>query len=467
MVFSSLEFIFLFLPAFLLIYGLTNKKYKNAVVFAGSIFFYSMGFADMGLKGMLLYSSLFLLTVLFNFIIGEFISHYRKAARLWLIIGIIFNFWWLIFFKYTGFAFENINGIFHASLPMKNIILPIGISFYTFQNVSYIVDVYRKNAESESNIVNYGAYISMFPQLIAGPIVTYSTVAEQLKKREHTIKKVENGLKTFTIGLGYKVLLANQIGGLWSDLSMIGYQSISTPLAWMGIVAYSFQLYFDFMGYSYMAMGLGEIMGFTIPKNFDYPYLSTTMTEFWRRWHITLGSWFREYIYIPLGGNRKGKAKLIRNLLIVWTLTGLWHGASWNFVLWGLTIFVLIMLEKFVIGDFLNKYKIVGHLYMILIIPLTWLLFAITDFKELGVYFTRLIGAGGEHVVFDKDYVKYWGIYGKYFIFGIIFSTRIPELIYKKIKGSVFGSIMLLLVFWAAVYCMYKGMNDPFLYFRF
>lgn len=467
MVFSSLEFIFLFLPAFLLIYGLTNKKYKNAVVFAGSIFFYSMGFADMGLKGMVLYSSLFLLTVLFNFIIGEFISHYRKAARLWLIIGIIFNFWWLIFFKYTGFAFENINGIFHASLPMKNIILPIGISFYTFQNVSYIVDVYRKNAESESSIINYGAYISMFPQLIAGPIVTYSTVAEQLKSRSHTIKKVENGLKTFTIGLGYKVLLANQIGGLWSDLSMIGYQSISTPLAWLGIVAYSFQLYFDFMGYSYMAMGLGEIMGFTIPKNFDYPYLSTTMTEFWRRWHITLGSWFREYIYIPLGGNRKGKAKLIRNLLIVWTLTGLWHGASWNFVLWGLTIFGLIMLEKFVIGDFLNKYKIVGHLYMILIIPLTWLLFAITDFKELGVYFTRLIGAGGEHVVFDKDYVKYWGIYGKYFIFGIIFSTRIPELIYKKIKGSVFGSIMLLLVFWAAVYCMYKGMNDPFLYFRF
>lgn len=467
MVFSSLEFIFLFLPAFLLIYGLTNKKYKNAVVFAGSIFFYSMGFADMGLKGMVLYSSLFLLTVLFNFIIGEFISHYRKAARLWLIIGIIFNFWWLIFFKYTGFAFENINGIFHASLPMKNIILPIGISFYTFQNVSYIVDVYRKNAESESSIINYGAYISMFPQLIAGPIVTYSTVAEQLKSRSHTIKKVENGLKTFTIGLGYKVLLANQIGGLWSDLSMIGYQSISTPLAWLGIVAYSFQLYFDFMGYSYMAMGLGEIMGFTIPKNFDYPYLSTTMTEFWRRWHITLGSWFREYIYIPLGGNRKGKSKLIRNLLIVWTLTGLWHGASWNFVLWGLTIFGLIMLEKFVIGDFLNKYKIVGHLYMILIIPLTWLLFAITDFKELGIYFTRLINVGGEHVVFDKDYVKYWGIYGKYFIFGIIFSTKIPELIYKKIKGSVFGSIMLLLVFWAAVYCMYKGMNDPFLYFRF
>ncbi len=467
MVFSSLEFIFLFLPIFLLIYGASSSKYKNAVIFAGSIFFYSMGFADMGLKAMALYSSLFLLTILFNFIIGEFISHYRKAGRLWLVIGIIFNFWWLIFFKYTGFAFENINGIFNASLPMKNIILPIGISFYTFQNVSYIVDVYRKSAESESSIVNYGAYISMFPQLIAGPIVTYSTVAKQLKERTHTIKKVENGLKTFTIGLGYKVLIANQIGGLWNDLSMIGYQSISAPLAWMGIVAYSFQLYFDFMGYSYMAMGLGELMGFTIPKNFDYPYLSTTMTEFWRRWHITLGSWFREYIYIPLGGNRKGKSKMVRNFLIVWTLTGLWHGASWNFVIWGLTLFGLIMLEKFVIGDFLNKYKIVGHLYMILIIPLTWLLFAITDFKELGIYFTRLVGANGEHVVFEKDYVKYWGIYGKYFIAGIIFSTRIPEFLYKKIKGSVFCSLILLLVFWAAVYCMYKGMNDPFLYFRF
>lgn len=469
MVFSSLEFIFLFLPAFLLIYGCVPAKYKNAVIFISSIFFYSMGFSDLGKEKRFLYTSLFLLTVLFNFIIGEFISNFRKASKVWLVIGIIFNFWWLLFFKYTGFAVENVNSLFGADFTVKNIILPIGISFYTFQNVSYIIDVYRKNAESENSFINYGAYISMFPQLIAGPIVTYNTVAEQLKKRTHSIKKVENGLKTFTIGLGYKVLLANQLGGLWSDLRMIGYESISTPLAWMGIIAYSFQLYFDFMGYSYMAMGLGEIMGFTIPKNFDYPYLSVTMTEFWRRWHITLGSWFREYIYIPLGGNRKGTAKLIRNSLIVWFFTGLWHGASWNFVLWGLVLFGLIMLEKFVIGDFLNKYRFVGHIYMILAIPLTWLLFAVTDFGDLGQYFSRLFGsdAGSEIIVNGKDYVKYWGIYGKFFIAGLIFSTRIPELIYKKIKSSLFCAVLLLAVFWASVYCMYKGMNDPFLYFRF
>lgn len=464
MVFSSLEFIFLFLPAFLLIYGMSHARYKNAVILAGSILFYSMGVLHQKI-----YIFLFLLTIVFNYMIGEMVGCLRRGRRFWLFVGIVFNFCWLLFFKYTGFAFENINGIFKAGLTVKDIILPIGISFYTFQNVSYIIDVYRKKAKPEGNLINYGAYISMFPQLIAGPIVTYETVAAQLKKRTHSVKKVEDGLKTFTIGLGYKVLLANQIGGLWSDLSMIGYKSISTPLAWMGIIAYSFQLYFDFMGYSLMAVGLGRIMGFELPKNFDYPYLSVTMTEFWRRWHITLGSWFREYIYIPLGGNRKGTSAMVRNSMIVWAFTGLWHGASWNFVIWGLVLFALIMLEKFVIGDFLNKHRIVGHLYMFLIIPMTWLLFAITDFSQLGQYFLRLIHISSNSgiVVLEKDYAKYWGIYGKYFIAGTIFSTRIPELIYKKIKGSPFCAILLLVVFWAAVYCMYKGLDDPFLYFRF
>ena len=288
MVFSSLEFIFIFLPAFLLLYGFSPPAYKNAVVFTGSVIFYSMGVKSP------VYIILFLLTLLFNFIIAQFIETYHKYRKPLFIAGIVFNFWWLLFFKYTGFAFENINSLFHASLPLKDIILPIGISFYTFQNVSYIADVYMGKATAEKNIINYGAYISMFPQLIAGPIVTYQTVADQLKKRTHNILKVEDGLKTFTIGLGYKVLIANQLSGLWSDISMIGYESISTPLAWLGIIAYSFQLYFDFFGYSLMAIGLGKIMGFDLPKNFDYPYLSLTMTEFWRRWNITLCSWFRE-----------------------------------------------------------------------------------------------------------------------------------------------------------------------------
>ena len=287
--------------------------------------------------------------------------------------------------------------------------------------------------------------------------------------RTHNIKKVEDGLKTFTIGLGYKVLIANRLGGLWGEIADIGFDSISTQLAWMGIFAYSLQLYFDFCGYSLMAIGLGRIMGFELPKNFDYPYMSVTMTEFWRRWHITLGTWLREYVYIPLGGNRKGKAAMLRNTFVVWLLTGLWHGASWNFIIWGLVLFAIIMSEKFWTGKFLNKYKLVGHCYMILIIPLTWLLFAVTDFHQLGIYFRQLFPFFKEEnaAVFEQDYIKYWDIYKKFFIAGLIFSTRIPEMIYKKIKDSLFGIVILLVVFWMSVYCMYKGMNDPFMYFRF
>ncbi|MBR3282643.1 MAG: MBOAT family protein [Ruminococcus sp.] len=463
MVFSSLEFLFIFLPAFMLVYAVSSAKYKNLVIFAGSVIFYSLGVKKP------VYIFLFLLTLLFDFIIAQFIESFRRTSRLWLTIGVIFNFWWLIFFKYWGFGTENINSIFHAGLTVKDIILPIGISFYTFQNVSYLADVYRKKAKAEKNLINYGAYISMFPQLIAGPIVTYESVAQQLRKRTHSIRLVEEGLKTFTIGLGYKVLIANQIGGLWRDITAVGYNIISPRLAWMGIFAYSFQLYFDFCGYSLMAIGLGKIMGFDLPKNFDHPYMSLTMTEFWRRWHMTLGSWFRDYVYIPLGGNRRGKRRMIFNTFCVWLFTGLWHGASWNFVIWGLVLFGIIMLEKFYIGDFLNKHKLIGHAYMILIIPLTWLIFAVTDMDLMKEYFSRLLPFThkADSVLRKDDYVKYWDIYKKYFIAGAVFSTRLPEMIYKKIKGSLFATLLLLVVFWASVYCMYKGMNDPFLYFRF
>ena len=448
----------------MIVYGLVPTKYKNATLFAGSIFFYSMGVLKRPI-----YIVLFLLTILFNFIIGEFIDNFRRAGKLWLVIGIIFNFWWLAFFKYTGFAFSNINLLLKNDLPVRNIILPIGISFYTFQNVSYIVDVYRRKAKAETNLINYGAYISMFPQLIAGPIVKYETVAAQLRDRTHSIKRVEDGLKTFTIGLGYKVLLANQVGGLWKKIGDIGYQSISTKLAWLGIIAFTFQIYFDFCGYSYMAIGLGRIMGFDIPQNFNHPYMSTTMGEFWRRWHMTLGNWFKEYVYIPLGGNRVKTSLVVRNFFLVWLFTGVWHGASWNFVIWGMVLFGLIMLERFVIGDFLNKYKIVGHLYMFLVIPLTWLLFAITDFRELGIYFSRLVPIFPvkTYAVNSGDFAKFFRIYWKYFVAGIIFSTNIPEKIYKKIKDSYFSVILLLIVFWASVYCMYQGMDDPFLYYTF
>ena len=419
MVFSSLEFIFIFLPVFLITYAAVPAKYKNMIILAGSVIFYSLGVKKP------VYIVLFLLTNMLNFIVGQFIEDFPKYKKPWLIFGMAFNFWWLIFFKYWTFGTENINNFFGTSLTLRNIILSIGISFYTFQNVSYIIDVYRKKTPVERNLINYGAYISMFPQLIAGPIVTYSTVAKQLEKRHHNIHKVEEGLKTFTIGLGYKVLIANQIGGLWSDISMVGYESISSPLAWMGIFAYSFQLYFDFCGYSFMAIGLGKLMGFDLPRNFDHPYTSLTMTEFWRRWHMTLGSWFREYVYIPLGGNRKGTARLVFNTFCVWLLTGIWHGASWNFIIWGLVLFAVIITEKFWTGKFFNENPVAGHIYMIFLIPLTWLIFSITDFHQLGIYFKRLLPFIPQqtYAIAEKDWLKHLMQYKMYFIAGIFFST--------------------------------------------
>lgn len=465
MVFSSLNFIFIFLPIFIIIYGLVPDRIKNAVVFAGSLVFYGYGVVETPV-----YFLLMIVTILVNFIIGNLMGWFRKSARIWLIIGVVFNFFWLFFFKYAHFFSENINALLpFVHLPLRNIVLPIGISFYTFQNVSYLADVYRRKVLPETSFINYGAYITMFPQLIAGPIVTYDSIADQLRRRKTDIRKFDEGLRLFTIGLGFKVIIANQIGGLWSDIAMIGYESISTPLAWMGIIAYSFQIYFDFYGYSLMAMGLGSLMGFKLPRNFNDPYQSVTMTEFWRRWHITLGNWFRDYVYIPLGGSREGNAKLIRNLCIVWLLTGFWHGASWNFILWGAGLFVIITLEKFFTKKFFDKHRFAGHIYMILLIPLSWLVFAITDFSQLGIYFRRLFPfiSSNPETVFAGDYIKYLKIYGKYFIAGIFFSTSVPSMIYRKYKHSIVMTVFLLAVFWFSVYCMYMGMDDPFLYFRF
>lgn len=389
MVFSSLEFIFIFLPAFLLLYGFSPPAYKNAVIFTCSVIFYGMGVKSP------VYIILFLITLLFNYIIGQFIEAYPKNKKIWLIIGIVFNFWWLLFFKYTGFAFENINTIFHANLPLKEIILPIGISFYTFQNVSYIIDVYRGTAHCETNLINYGAYISMFPQLIAGPIVTYQSVAQQLQNRRHTISKVEDGLKTFTIGLGFKVLIANQLSGLWNDISMIGYESISTPLAWMGIVAYSFQLYFDFYGYSLMAVGLERLLGFHLPENFHYPYMACSMTDFWRRWHMTLGSWFRDYVYIPLGGNRKGRLRQCVNLAAVWLLTGVWHGTGVNFLLWGAYFCVILICEHLFLRRVLERLPgWIAHLYTLVLVLVSFLIFSYSDPGAGWTCFLTLFGVG-------------------------------------------------------------------------
>lgn len=398
----------------------------------------------------------------------------KRARKAWLVVGIVYDLGWLILFKYLGFLIENLNALFGAmhvkvQLETWNLILPIGISFYTFQIISYLVDVYRRETKAEKSLISLGTYLCMFPQLIAGPIVNYHLIQEQLHKRKHSMVKVESGLKVFALGLAYKVLLANRVGHLWTEVTAIGYESISTPLAWMSIVAYSLQLYFDFYGYSLMAIGLGRMMGFDFPQNFNNPYMAVSMTDFWRRWHMTLGGWFREYVYIPLGGNRGGFAKTVRNMFVVWLLTGLWHGASWNFVLWGLLLFVLLFVEKAGLGKVLERHKALGHIYMILWIPLSWLVFVITDLSQLGIYLQKLFpffGSTGT-VLFQGDYLKYGKTYGIYLVLGILFATGVQEKLLKKNKNRLWVILLLLALFWASVYCMYLGMDDPFLYFRF
>ena len=471
MVFSSIAFIMYFMPVFFLVYYILPASYKNAWLFLASL-----GFYYYGVRGNPGYLLLMIMSVVVNFVTGKLIAAQKtkRARKAWLVVGIVYDLGWLILFKYLGFLIENLNALFGAmhvkvQLETWNLILPIGISFYTFQIISYLVDVYRRETKAEKSLVSLGTYLCMFPQLIAGPIVNYHLIQEQLHKRKHSMEKVESGLKVFALGLAYKVLLANRVGHLWTEVTAIGYESISTPLAWMSIVAYSLQLYFDFYGYSLMAIGLGRMMGFDFPQNFNNPYMAVSMTDFWRRWHMTLGGWFREYVYIPLGGNRGGFAKTVRNMFVVWLLTGLWHGASWNFVLWGLLLFVLLFVEKAGLGKVLERHKALGHIYMILWIPLSWLVFVITDLSQLGIYLQKLFPFFGNAgtVLFQGDYLKYGKTYGIYLVLGILFATGVQEKLLKKNKNRLWVILLLLALFWASVYCMYLGMDDPFLYFRF
>ena len=471
MVFSSIAFIMYFMPVFFLVYYILPASYKNAWLFLASL-----GFYYYGVRGNPGYLLLMIMSVVVNFVAGKLIEAQKtkRARKAWLVVGIVYDLGWLILFKYLGFLIENLNALFGAmhvkvQLETWNLILPIGISFYTFQIISYLVDVYRRETKAEKSLISLGTYLCMFPQLIAGPIVNYHLIQEQLHKRKHSMVKVESGLKVFALGLAYKVLLANRVGHLWTEVTAIGYESISTPLAWMSIVAYSLQLYFDFYGYSLMAIGLGRMMGFDFPQNFNNPYMAVSMTDFWRRWHMTLGGWFREYVYSPLGGNRGGFAKTVRNMFVVWLLTGLWHGASWNFVLWGLLLFVLLFVEKAGLGKVLERHKALGHIYMILWIPLSWLVFVITDLSQLGIYLQKLFpffGSTGT-VLFQGDYLKYGKTYGIYLVLGILFATGVQEKLLKKNKNRLWVILLLLALFWASVYCMYLGMDDPFLYFRF
>ena len=341
----------------------------------------------------------------------------------------------------------------------------LGISFYTFQIASYVIDLYRGKIRSEKNPLTLGTYLVMFPQLIAGPIVVYSRVSEELHERRITLEAVSDGIQTFILGLASKVLIANTVGRLWDDLAQKGYANISMPLAWLGVIAFTLQIYFDFNGYSLMAIGLGKMLGFNIPQNFDFPYISKSLTEFWRRWHMTLSGWFRDYVYIPLGGNRKGSARTYVNLFIVWFLTGFWHGAGWNFILWGLFFFVFLSIEKSFFLAFLEKHGAFARIYSLVFIGLSWMIFAITDMSQLGVFFTRLISFTS--LEYCEDAVYYLRNYGVVMLLGCVFSTPILSGVYAKIKGRFAGIAVQIVLLFLCVCYLADASYNPFLYFRF
>lgn len=449
MVFSSFEFLFRFLPVFLVIYYLIPKKWKNLVLFAASIAFYTVGEAG--------YVLLLLASVLVNYFFGRAMYQTPEEGRgkkqlILLLAALGYDFGMLFFYKYSGMTDK----------------LPLGISFYTFQSAAYIIDVYRGGIPAEKSLVKFGTYLTMFPQLIAGPIINYSEVRLKMNGRTVTLQQFEDGLKLLVIGLASKVIIADRIGMLWNNIQGIGFESISTMLAWMGAFAYSIQLYFDFLGYSLMAMGLGAMLGFEIPRNFFHPYISKSVSEFWRRWHITLGRWFRDYVYIPLGGNRKGKVRTMCNLLVVWALTALWHGASGNYLVWGASLLVLLMLEKLFFLPYLEKSKVVGHLYLLFVVPLTWVAFAIPDVKQIGVYFTRLFpffGTAG--AVNQQDYLRYLKDFLPLFFLGILFATPYPAAFYKLIQRKWLGNVLMIGLLGLSLYYLAISTNNPFLYFNF
>ncbi len=456
----------------MIIYLVSPAKYRNVILLLGSLIFYGVGEPYFVL--------LLVFSVLINYGLGALMfwepkrpmknrkKSRRNRKKLSLILALVLDFGMLFVFKYWDFTAENINALAgQGILPILSLTLPLGISFYTFQMVSYQIDCYRETIKEPAGVVPFAAYVSMFPQLIAGPIVRYDEVAERMQERKVTAKGLERGLKLFVAGLGSKVLLANQIGTLWNTIMTAGAGNLSVPVAWLGAFAYSFQIYFDFWGYSLMAMGLGKMLGFRIPRNFDDPYASRSISDFWRRWHITLGRWFREYVYIPMGGNRKGAVRTVLNLFVVWALTGLWHGASWNFVLWGILFFVILSIEKCQIGKKLDNTKVLGHIYVILIIPVTWVVFAITDTRQLGAYLGNLIGLCSTKIVGAQNLFRYLKEYGVLLLLCILFSTPYPRKWYRKWKDRWFVIILLLLIFWLSVHELMIGSNNPFLYFRF
>ncbi|MCI6256584.1 MAG: MBOAT family protein [Clostridiales bacterium] len=390
MVFSSLYFLFLYLPIVLLIYYIAPLRLRNAVLLVFNLIFYGWGEPK--------YILIMFASIAIDYTHGMLVTRCKergndKGARLAVASSVVFNLALLFFFKYWDFIARSLAAVGLGFLPVLNIRLPIGISFYTFQTMSYTIDVYRGDARCQKNIITFGTFVTLFPQLIAGPIIKYKDLDDQLEHRTHSPEQFASGVQVFVVGLAKKVLLANNLGMLWDAYKAMPAGQLTTAGAWLGILAFSLQLYFDFSGYSDMAIGLGRMLGFEFSPNFNYPYISRSITEFWRRWHISLGTWFREYLYIPLGGNRVSRGRLLFNLLVVWAATGIWHGASWNFLLWGLYFAVLLILEKFFLLRFLERLPAAArHVYTLFLVAVSWAIFAIEDFGHMGAYLAAMFG---------------------------------------------------------------------------
>ena len=468
MLFSSIVFLFTFLPAVMILYYLLPVRFRNVILLLASLVFYAWGEP--------VYLFLMLLSILFNYFSGLDIARNlqdKRAAKRSLVFNLIINLAVLGFFKYEGFVLDTLNGILPVHISYHALPLPIGISFYTFQILSYIIDVYRGNVKVQTNLPNFALYVTMFPQLIAGPIVQYADVDEQLASREVSWTKFGEGSMYFIRGLAKKVLLANTSGMIFTEVSGLAKGNIAVMTAWLGAFAYMFQIYFDFSGYSDMAIGLGKTLGFEFNMNFNYPYVSKSITEFWRRWHISLSSWFRDYVYIPLGGNRVSKIKHIRNLLIVWFLTGLWHGAAWNFVAWGLYYGVILIIEKYLLSPVLDRLPdVVRHIYSIVLVVIGWVLFFSSSFGQAADYIRVMFGAGA-HGFADRESMYLLTSNLILWLILIFGSTPLVHFRYehmlrsKKWNTTIINSVVYAALFIVCIAYLVTETYNPFLYFRF
>lgn len=465
MVFSSIPFLYYFLPCVLTVYFAAPRKLKNTVLLITSLIFYAWGEPK--------FVPVMLFTILQGYLFGILIEKSKGHwARVYLAISVVISLCLLGYCKYADFFIENINMVTGLSVPLLKVTLPIGISFYTFQILSYIADVYRESVPAQRNFINLAAYIAMFPQLIAGPIVRYTDISAQLNNREHSFAKCALGIRRFVLGLGKKVLIADALGELCSIFKASDDKSVM--FFWLYALACALQIYFDFSGYSDMAIGLGKVFGFDFPENFNYPYISKSITEFWRRWHMSLGSWFRDYVYIPLGGNRVKKPRWLCNLILVWFLTGFWHGAAWNFIAWGLFFGILLILEKLALRKALEKTRFLRHIYVVSVLLFSFVLFDAANLSEAWFYIRAMFGAGGLPVI-STELLYYLKSFCVILIMAVIGSTPLVSMGIKRLRKrevfakvlSIMEPIVLLLLLFIITGYIVAGSFQPFLYFRF